>query len=90
MALNSNSISVAEKYTPDVSRISFILKTTTSNISIPITKPNALWSDPEFNANNSLVIFVTGWQTNLGEGESQAQDEMADAYLCRGNINFVV
>lgn len=57
---------------------------------IPIKNPDALWNHTEFNSNNPLVIFVTGWKTNLKQGISEAQDVMADAYLCRGNVNFVV
>lgn len=55
-----------------------------------MTNPDALWTHPDFNASNPLVIFVTGWKTNLEKGASAAQDAMAAAYLCRGNINFVV
>lgn len=89
-ALNSNMILVRGKYTPKVETMSFILKTKTSNISIPITSPDLLWLHPEFNPNNTLALFVTGWKTNLKETESKAQLAMTKAYLCRGNINFVV
>lgn len=52
--------------------------------------PALVWTHPEFNPKNPLVIFVTGWKTNLKQSESKAQLAMAEAYLCRGNINFVV
>lgn len=61
-----------------------------TNVEIPITNPDDLWKNPAFNHEWPLVIFVTGWKTNLMEGASKAQDVMAEAYLCRGNVNFVV
>lgn len=89
--MNSDSISVKPSFTPKIANLSFILHTTRrTNVSIPITTPTQLWEHHEFNPNLPLVIFVTGWRTNLLEEPSVPQDTMADAYLCRGNVNFVV
>ncbi|XP_055297238.1 vitellogenin-1-like [Sitodiplosis mosellana] len=89
MALNSNSVFVKKKFTPKLDEMSFILHSKSSSISIPLMKPDEMWKHPEFNTSNPLVIFVTGWKTNLKEEASQAQNVMAAAYMCRGNVNFV-
>lgn len=70
--------------------MSFILWTEPKEISIPFENPDALWTHPEFRRDWPLVIFVTGWQTNLGQDPSEAQMTMANAYLHRGKTNFVV
>lgn len=89
-ALNSDTISVKRKFTPKVDAMSLVLRTKTSDIMIPIKSPDALRNHTEFDTNNPLVIFVTGWKTNMEQEVSEAQNAMADAYLCRGNVNFVV
>lgn len=81
---------VESKFTPKVNEMSFILHTKSGRIPIPFTNPEDLWKLPQFNADHPLVIFVTGWKTNLKEEASKAQDVMAAAYLCRGDVNFVV
>lgn len=90
MALSAKAITVKEKYTPQISNLTFILRTRRANVSIPITNPTQLWEHHEFNPSLPLVIFVTGWRTNLMLQPSEAQDTLANAYLCRGNVNFVV
>lgn len=78
---------------PKIDKLSIILRTNNPNypnVTVPITNPNALWTHQAFNPNFPLVIFVTGWKTNLHTEPSLAQDTLAAAYLCRGNVNFVV
>lgn len=77
-------------FPPNLGNIRFTLRTKSKNVVIPLANSIDLWTSPEFNWEWPLVIFVTGWNTNLKEGESRPQDAMADAYLCRGNVNFVV
>lgn len=77
-------------FTPQIANLSFILRTKQANISIPITNPTQLWNIREFNPSLPLVIFVTGWQTNILIKRSEAQEALTDAYLSRGNVNFVV
>lgn len=77
-------------FTPQIANLSFILRTREENISIPITNPAQLWTNGAFNPNLPLVIFVTGWKTNLLIKRSEAQEALTDAYLDRGNVNFVV
>lgn len=81
---------VKEKYTPNIGAMSFILRGKTANITVPLSNSTALWSHQEFRRDCEFVLFVTGWKTNLQEGASTAQDTMAAAYACRGNVNFVV
>lgn len=59
------------------------------NVSVPLQDPTALWEKPEFNRDNPLVIFVTGWTTNFNE-TNDALSTMHKAYECRGATNFVV
>lgn len=89
-ALNSQAISVKPIFTPQIANLSFILRTRQANVSIPITNPTQLWARREFNPRLPLVIFVTGWKTNLLIKRSEAQEALAEAFLCRGNVNFVV
>lgn len=77
-------------YTPRIDAMSFILWTESQIIIIPFKKPDVLWGHSEFRRDLPLVIFVTGWQTNLRQGISEAQITMANAYMHRGKINFVV
>lgn len=60
------------------------------NISAPITNPTALWLHKEFRMDFPLVLFITGWKTNLLDKASEAQETMFKAYSSRGNVNFVV
>lgn len=89
-AIHTQTLSVNPNFTPRVDKIAFILRTQSEDIPIPLTKPDDLWNHSKFNRSLPLVIFITGWKTNLLEGASRAQDTMAAAYLCRGNVNFVV
>lgn len=67
----------------------FVLKTRDNNYSIPLTKSNLLWELKEFNRNLSTVILVTGWTTN-GNKSNGGLDTIYSAYMCRGNVNFIV
>lgn len=95
--LRTNSSKVAQKYTPDVSNMSFVLKVRTegtktniTDIPIPMANPELLLSHPKFNKDQPLVFFVSGWKTHVQKQPSKAQDIIAAAFLCRGNINIVV
>lgn len=67
----------------------FVLKTRDNNYSIPLTKSNLLWELKEFDRNLSTVILVTGWTTN-GNKSNEGLESIYSAYMCRGNINFIV
>lgn len=82
---------VKPRITPNVTSMRFILKVENeSDILVPLTQPNELWSSDKFNRQLPLVILVTGWTTNYNESENSALDTIYEAYRCRGNVNFVV
>lgn len=83
-------MNVREKYTPNLESLTLILKTKHLNISARLTNPSILWSHKEFRTDLPLVLFVSGWQTDLMVKISTAQETMYEAYACRGNVNFVV
>lgn len=70
--------------------MSFVLKTKTKNISVPLNEPDKLWALADFNTELPLVILVTGWTTNFNESANSALDTVYEAYKCRGGVNFVV
>lgn len=88
--MDTNLIPETNMDTPDIANLAFVLHTPKTNVSIPIINPTQLWEHPQYNKNLPLVIFVTGWLTFLQNEPLGSQDQMAKAYLCRGNVNFVV
>lgn len=74
---------------PHITNMSFVLKTNSKDISVPLNRPQRLWPMKEFNRNLSLVIMFTGWTTNINDTENGALDAIYAAYKCRGNVNFV-
>lgn len=93
-ALGSAALSTASvkpRTTPFIGNMSFVLKTKDNkNISVPLDKPEELWSHKEFNPKLPLVLMVTGWTTNFNDTENETLDKIFAAYKCRGNVNFVV
>lgn len=86
-ALSANT--VQPKFLPKINEMNFVLKTKTDNISVPLEKPEQLWSKPEFKKDLPLVLLITGWTTNVND-TNNALDTIYAAYKCRGNVNFVV
>lgn len=82
--------SVNPRTLPDVSNMSFVLKTKTKNISVPLTKPQELWANNDFDPELPLVMMITGWTTNFNDSTNPTLDKIYAAYKCRGNVNFVV
>lgn len=68
----------------------YVLKIRDQDISVPLDKPEQLWTLKEFDPNLPLVILITGWTTNFNNTENLALDTIYAAYRCRGNVNFVV
>lgn len=89
-AISTRSVIVRQKYTPNLKALTLILKTKYLNISAPLTNPSILCDHKEFRSDLPLVLFVSGWQTDLLVQISTAQETMFEAYACRGNVNFVV
>lgn len=86
-ALSANTI--RPKFLPKINEMSFVLKTKTKNISVPLEQPEQLWSNAEFNKDLPLVLLITGWTTNVND-TNNALETIYAAYKCRGNVNFVV
>lgn len=86
-ALSANT--VQPKFLPKINEMNFVLKAKTRNISVPLEKPEQLWSLAEFNKDLPLVLLITGWTTNFND-TNNALDTVYAAYKCRGNVNFVV
>lgn len=90
LALSDNAVEIPKQYMPDINNLSLILRTRTRNVSFPLASPGNLWNNSAFNLNFSTVLFISGFMTNLKKGDSTAQDLLFEAYMCRGNVNFVV
>lgn len=76
------------KFTPDVHKMQFQLRTACAKTSFPLLEAERMWHSPLFNASKDVVILATGWTTTVNETE--AIDDFAQAYNCRGDVNFVV
>lgn len=79
----------------DVANIRFILKTLNdySNQVEDTFFKNAekLWRNDKYKKGNPLVIFISGYTTNLRKDRSPSHDALGNAYArFRPEINFVV
>lgn len=75
---------------PNIGNMSYVLKTKDKNITVPLDRPEELWSLKEFDPSKPLVMVITGWTTNFNDTENPTLDKIYAAYRCRGNVNFVV
>ncbi|XP_068158778.1 vitellogenin-3 [Drosophila tropicalis] len=78
---------VKSKYTPDISKMSFQLRTACTKQSYPLLHPEGLWQSKDFDPNKKVVILATGWTTTVNG--SDTIDLFSKAYNCRGDVNFV-
>jgi len=80
---------VRSKIVPDVSRMSFLLRTEQEcqNTSIPLTQAEELWNTPGFYQDRPTVLFITGWTTSINNSNS---GPVAKAYACRNDTNILV
>lgn len=78
------------QYTPNIDNLALILKTKTGDIRVPLRNANIMWTLKEFNMTYQLVLFISGWTTNLKAETPASHTEMFRAYSCRGGVNFVV
>lgn len=69
--------------------LSFVLRTTHHSVAVPMDQSEHLWNHTLFNPNWPVVIFVSGWLSTR-DGASKSENKMYKAFMCRGNINFVV
>ncbi|GBP01934.1 Vitellogenin-1 [Eumeta japonica] len=71
--------------TPDINEMYFQLRTACSSISVPIQEAAQILDIEEFNVNNPVVLFITGWTSTI---ESDSITHMVKAFNCRGGYNF--
>lgn len=68
--------------------MNFQLRTACNRTSFPLLDADAMWRSPEFDPKKGVVILATGWTTSVNETDTI--DKFAQAYNCRGDVNFVV
>lgn len=66
----------------------FQLRTDCKVYNYPVLQAKQMWNSPEFDRNKNVVILATGWTTTLNG--SDTIEEIAKAYACREDVNFVV
>lgn len=69
--------------------MNYVLMTDDANISLPITESRRLWEHPRFDRQKSVVILVTGWNSDIDD-ENTAVGEMWAAFMTRHDTNLVV
>ncbi|EDW07103.1 vitellogenin-3 [Drosophila mojavensis] len=85
-ALSSNKIK--SKYTPDINQMKFQLRTACNKTSFPLLEADSIWRSPDFDPKKGVVILATGWTTSINDTDDTI-DKFAQAYNCRGDVNFV-
>ena len=75
------------RVTPDMDSITFRLRTPCEELSFPLTDAEQILESPEFDVTKKVAIFVTGW---MSSSEADYVADMAQAYHCRGDYNFLV
>ncbi|KAL7743484.1 hypothetical protein ACLKA6_018621 [Drosophila palustris] len=79
---------VQSRVVPDMSRMNFVLQQDAcSNVSVPLTEADKLWTTPGFSPSRPTVIFITGWTTTIDRSNS---GPVAKAFACRNDTNFVI
>ncbi|EDX02578.1 phospholipase A1 [Drosophila yakuba] len=77
------------KVIPDMSRMSFLLRSTDDceNTSIPLTQAERLWNTKGFYKDRPTVLFITGWKSSINNSNS---GPVTKAYRCRNDTNVLV
>lgn len=77
--------------------INFVLKTYDKTLDkvvdnfIPISDPEELWNHAAYKKDQPLVIYISGYLTNLEKRRSKSHDALTRAFVkFRPDINFVV
>lgn len=76
---------IKNTHKPGTDNISFQLRTLCGNNTF--STMTELKDLKNFDPEKKVVFFVTGWTTSI---KSEANDLMAEAFACRGDINFIV
>ncbi|KAJ6640105.1 Vitellogenin-1 [Pseudolycoriella hygida] len=87
-ALSINHIKPRRKVSPQVNQMNLVLLKKHKKYSVSLQYPELLWKNSKFRKDLNTVILVTGWTSNINE-TNDAMKAMANAYNCRGNVNFI-
>ncbi|XP_065364958.1 vitellogenin-1-like [Calliphora vicina] len=74
------------RITPNMDAMSFRLRTPCKELSFSLSKAEDILQSPDFDVNKKVAIFVTGW---MASSERSYVTDMANAFLCRGDYNFL-
>ncbi|XP_023297505.2 vitellogenin-1-like [Lucilia cuprina] len=77
---------ISPRVTPDMSAMSLRLRTPCEESSYSLTEAENILQNPDFDVSKKLAIFVTGWTAS---SEDAYVTDMANAFLCRGDYNFL-
>lgn len=69
--------------------MNYVLLTDKENVSIPITESGKLWQHEKFDPLKKVVVMVTGWTSDINS-ENSAASALWQAYMARGDTNFVL
>ncbi|XP_075157395.1 vitellogenin-3-like [Haematobia irritans] len=71
---------------PTIERMSFQLRVPCGQFDFPLRNAENLRQSPYFDVNKKTIFFVAGW---LVEPDMDYIEDLAQAYHCRGDHNFV-
>lgn len=72
---------------PDINKMNFQLMTGCQNYSVPLKEAEKLIRIKGVSRSKRFVFFAPGWRNTIEN--SNAIVEMADAFFCRNDVNFV-
>lgn len=75
---------------PNVDDINFVLITKENRTYFPLSDPVSTWKGLINDNETEFILFVTGYLTQANSSSNDAAKKMAEAYLCRGNVHFVL
>lgn len=82
-------LSVPEEWQPNIDDIQFVLMTINRQHIYSVTNAASIIQNFDFNPNWDTVIFSLGWNSMFNDANLQVRG-LRDAYMCRGNVNFIV
>lgn len=80
--------SIPNEWQPKIDDIKFVLMTNERQHNYSLTDAHFIVDNSDFNTNWKTVIFSVGW--NVTFHDNPQIRGIRDAYLCRGNVNFIV
>ncbi|XP_033159059.1 phospholipase A1 [Drosophila mauritiana] len=79
---------IPAQITPDIRKMHFQYMTPCQNYSVPLLEASQLWKHSRFSKGRKVVILATGWTNTVNE--SSAISMISKAFMCRGDVNFVI